>query len=50
MLRSKSTLVIFAVCAALPACAQVQQKEDLLASAGFTLVPANTPRKRPSSA
>ena len=50
MLRNKSILMIFAACVALSACAQVQQKEDLLAAAGFTLVPANTPQRQASLA
>ena len=36
---------------ALAACAnQVQNKEDMLAAAGFTLVPANTPQRQASLA
>ncbi|MGA8193463.1 MAG: hypothetical protein WB902_08840 [Acetobacteraceae bacterium] len=50
MPRNRSTLVLFAVCAAVSACAQVQQKEDLLAAAGFTQVPANTPQRQTSLA
>jgi hypothetical protein len=50
VLRTKSTLVIFAVCAGLSACNQVQNKEDLLAAAGFTVVPANTPQRQASLA
>ena len=47
MLRKRSTLVLFAACVAVPACtAQVQNKEDMLAAAGFTLVPANTPQRQ----
>lgn len=47
MIRTRSSLVVFAVCFAVSACAaQVQQKEDLLAAAGFTLVPANTPQRQ----
>jgi hypothetical protein len=48
MLSIRLTLVIFAVCVVLSACAQVQQKEGLLAAAGFTLVPANTPQRQAS--
>ena len=48
MLRTQSALVAFAACIAVSACAQVQQKEDLLAAAGFTLVPANTPQRQAS--
>jgi len=47
MIRIRSGLVLFAVCATVTACAaQVQQKEDLLAAAGFTQVPANTPQRQ----
>ena len=50
MLRIRSTLMFLAVCAAVSACAaQVQNKEDMLvALAGFTLVPANTPQRQAS--
>jgi hypothetical protein len=45
----RSTLVFLTVCLAVSACAaQVQNKEDLLAAAGFTLVPANTPQRQAS--
>ena len=48
MLRIRSALSFFAVCLAVSACAaQVQHKEDMLAAAGFTLVPANTPSGKP---
>jgi|ERR1700733_7866365 hypothetical protein len=46
MLRNKSGLVLFAACAAVAACNQVQNKEDMLAAAGFTLEPANTPQRQ----
>jgi phosphate starvation-inducible protein PhoH len=37
------------MCFAVSACAsQVQNKEDLLAAAGFTVVPANTPERQAS--
>jgi hypothetical protein len=43
----RSTLALLAVCVALSACAnQVQNKEDMLSAAGFTLVPANTPQRQ----
>jgi hypothetical protein len=44
----RSGLLLLAACAGLTACAaQVQQqKEDLLAAAGFTLVPADTPQRQ----
>ncbi|HTB48253.1 MAG TPA: hypothetical protein VK741_31845 [Acetobacteraceae bacterium] len=48
MLRNGSTLALVALCAALSACSQVQNKEDMLAAAGFTLVPANTPQRQAS--
>ena len=49
MLRIRHALVSFATCAAVSACsAQVQNKEDMLAAAGFTLVPANTPERQAS--
>jgi hypothetical protein len=51
MLRIRSTLAFFALCVALSGCAaQVQNKEDMLAAAGFTLVPANTPQRQASLA
>ena len=47
MLRIPSGLFFLAACVAVAGCAaQVQQKEDLLAAAGFTLVPANTPERQ----
>src|ERR1700761_612958 len=48
MLRHRSTLVLVAVCTAVAACSQVQNKEDMLAAAGFTIVPANTPQRQAS--
>jgi hypothetical protein len=46
MLRFATLLVLLF---ALVACAnQVQTKEDMLAAAGFTLVPANTPQRQAS--
>jgi hypothetical protein len=49
MLPVKSTLICLAVCAVASACAaQVQNKENMLAAAGFTLVPANTPQRQAS--
>ena len=45
MLGIRSTLVLLTACVG--ACtAQVQNKEDMLAAAGFTLVPANTPERQ----
>ncbi len=46
MLRNKPTLALFAVCASVSACTPVQNKEDMLAAAGFTLEPANTPQRQ----
>ena len=47
MSRTRSPLMVFAACLAVSACAaQVQQKEDLMAAAGFTLVPASTPQRQ----
>jgi hypothetical protein len=41
--------MLFAVCVGVSACAnQVQNKEDMLAAAGFTIVPANTPQRQAS--
>jgi hypothetical protein len=49
MLRFGSTLATFTMVVAVSACAsQVQNKEDMLAAAGFTLVPANTPQRQAS--
>ena len=49
MVRIGPTLAFFSLCAGLSACAaQVQNKEDMLAAAGFTLVPANTPQRQTS--
>lgn len=48
-IRFASALVACALCAAVSACAPaVQNKEDLLAAAGFTLVPANTAPRQAS--
>jgi hypothetical protein len=47
MARIGSVLVFLSLCVAVVACAnQVQNKEDMLAAAGFTLVPANTPERQ----
>ena len=49
MPRIKPRLAFFVVCLVMSACAnQVQNKEDMLAAAGFTLVPANTPQRQAS--
>jgi hypothetical protein len=48
MSRRRSTLMLFAVCIAVAACSQVQNKEDMLAAAGFTVVPSNTPQRQAS--
>ena len=39
MPRNKSALVLFATCAIVAACNTVQNKEDMLAAAGFKSVP-----------
>ena len=47
MLPTRSKLWFFVLFVAVSACAnQVQDKEDMLAAAGFTLVPANTPQRQ----
>jgi hypothetical protein len=47
----RSTLVLLVMCTAVPACTNsVQNKEDLLAAAGFTLVPVNSPQRQASLA
>ncbi len=49
MRRLNSTLSVLAACVALSGCAtMVQNKEDMLAASGFTLVPANTPQRQAS--
>ena len=48
MLQVRSALILFAMCVATSACTPVQNKEDMLAAAGFTLVPANTPQRQTS--
>jgi hypothetical protein len=50
MFATRSTIVSLAVCAGMAACSPVQNKEDMLAAAGFTLVPANTPQRQASLA
>ena len=51
MIRIRSSLLLMAGCIAVSACAaRVEQKEDMLAAAGFTLVPANTPQRQASLA
>ncbi|HYZ62846.1 MAG TPA: hypothetical protein VE650_10365 [Acetobacteraceae bacterium] len=50
MFRPNPSLAFAAVCVLLSACASqqqvVQQREDLLAAAGFTVRPANTPQRQ----
>jgi hypothetical protein len=47
MIPIRSGLLLLAGCIAVTACAaQVQNKEDMLASAGFKAVPANTPGRQ----
>jgi hypothetical protein len=48
MFRIRSTLLSFAVGVAVSACSHVQNKEDMLAAAAFTFVPANTPQRQAS--
>src|SRR6476619_4470189 len=49
MRQIRSTLTMIVAGIAVSACAaQVQNKEDMLAAAGFTLVPANTPQRQTS--
>jgi hypothetical protein len=54
MPRFTGSLVAFAMCVAVSACVspgqRVQNKEDMLAASGFTLVPANTPERQASLA
>lgn len=51
MLQIRSTLACIAACVAVSACAaQVQNKEDMLAAAGFTVVPASTSQRQASLA
>src|SRR5450631_3991002 len=46
ILAVRSNLMLFALCGTVSACGmQVQKKEDMLAAAGFTMVPANTPKR-----
>jgi hypothetical protein len=47
----RSGLLLLAACVGMAGCAaEVKQKEDLLAAAGFTIVPANTPQRQASLA
>jgi hypothetical protein len=50
MLRTRTLLLLLlAMSITVSACTnQVQNKEDMLAAAGFTLVPANTPQRQTS--
>ena len=48
MLRIKSGVALLALCGAVAGCAQVQSKENMMAAAGFTVVPANTPQRQAS--
>jgi hypothetical protein len=49
MTKYAPALAAFVICTALSACASVvQNKEDMLSAAGFTLVPANTPQRQAS--
>jgi len=50
----RGNLVAIAICVMLSACTseaqRVQNKEDMLAASGFTVVPANTPQRQASLA
>lgn len=48
MFRYRPYLWFLSVCVAVSACSQVQNKEDMLAAAGFTIVPANTSQRQAS--
>jgi hypothetical protein len=48
MPQVRLALILFAMCVAASGCSPVQNKEDMLAAAGFTLVPANTPQRQAS--
>lgn len=51
MLPIGSTLACILACVVVSACAaKVQNKENMLAAAGFTVVPANTPQRQASLA
>jgi hypothetical protein len=54
MARFAGSFVAFAICVAVSACTspaeRVQNKEDMLAASGFTLLPANTPERQASLA
>jgi hypothetical protein len=50
MLGRKSALVLITTCAAMAACSPPQNKGDMLANAGFNVVPANTPQRQASLA
>jgi hypothetical protein len=50
VLQVRTMFVAAVLCAGASACTtqQVQNKEDMLSAAGFTLVPANTPQRQAS--
>jgi len=50
MVRSVSVPAVIGLCIGLSACVtqRVEHREDMLAAAGFTLVPANTPQRQAS--
>jgi hypothetical protein len=51
MFQIRSAVMFLSISVALSACAaQVQKKEDMLATAGFKAVPANTPQRQASLA
>jgi hypothetical protein len=43
-----SVLWLLVLCIIVSGCSQVQGKEDMMAAAGFTIVPANTPQRQAS--
>jgi hypothetical protein len=48
MLRPVTAGGFLLLCALAAGCSQVQNKEDMLAASGFTIVPANTPQRQAS--
>jgi hypothetical protein len=48
VVRTRSILGFLILCLVVSGCSQVQNKEDMMAAAGFTIVPANTPQRQAS--
>lgn len=46
MPQFRLVLVVLTLVIAVSACSQVQNKEDMMAAAGFTIIPANTPQRQ----